>query len=100
MMIQAGGVGLSCHDVHNTHPRISIISPSWSGDVMRQVLGRVHRAGGSNSIQKLVYVAKHMKKTYKLIKEKLTVIDGINDCDLMGPQIEKSVRNRRNDKIR
>ena len=92
IMIQAGGVGLSCHDVHKTHPRIAIISPTWSGDQMKQVLGRVHRSGGTSSIQKIVYVAKtYEEKICALIKDKLSVIDGINDGDLMGSKIDKKV---------
>ena len=41
-----------------SHPRMSIISPSWSGQEMRQTLGRIHRAGSKTpAIQKIVYVA-------------------------------------------
>lgn len=90
IMTQAGGVGLSCHDVNGTHPRLAIISPTWSGDQMKQILGRVHRAGGSGSIQKIVYVAKtYEEKICKLIKNKLEVIDTINDGDLGGTKIDK-----------
>lgn len=89
-MCQAGGVGLSLHDVHKTHPRMAIISPTWSGDQIKQILGRVHRAGGTHSIQKLVYVAKtYEEKICELIKKKLSVIDSINDGDFSGAIINK-----------
>lgn len=91
VMSQAGGVGLSLHDIHNTNPRMSIISPTWSGDQTKQILGRVHRANGSRSIQKIVFVAKtYEEEICKLIKNKLQVIDAINDGDLMGPKIPKN----------
>ena len=56
-MIQAGGVGVSLHDLHGGHPRMSIISPTWSGQDLKQVLGRIHRAGSKTpAIQKIVFV--------------------------------------------
>lgn len=90
-MCQAGNVGISLHDKHGGHPRMSIISPTWSGQDMKQVLGRIHRAGSkSPAIQKIVYVAKtYEEEICALIKNKLKNIDGINDCDLTGPKIPK-----------
>lgn len=90
-MIQAGNVGISLHDLHGGHPRISIISPSWSGQDMKQVFGRIHRAGSkSASIQKLVYVSGTYEETIcDLLKNKLRNIDGINDGDFSDPKIEK-----------
>jgi superfamily II DNA or RNA helicase len=90
IMSQAGGTGTSVHDIHKTHPRMSIISPTWSGDQTKQILGRVHRAGGTHSIQKLVYIAKTYEEDIcKLIKTKLSVIDAINDGDMIGTKISK-----------
>ena len=82
-MQQAGGVGISMHDIHGGHPRMSIISPSWSGYETRQTLGRIHRAGSKTpAIQKLVYVAKTYEESIaKLIENKLKTIDAINDGD-------------------
>ena len=53
--IRAGGVGISLHDLSGEHRRVSIISPSWSAQDLKQALGRVHRAGGSFTLQKIVY---------------------------------------------
>ena len=93
IMQQAGGVGISLHDIHGNHPRMSIISPSWSGYETRQTLGRIHRAGSKTpAIQKLVYVAQTYeetiaklyfietisKNTYNEIK-RLFLADGEND---------------------
>lgn len=86
---QAGGVGISLHDLHGNHPRMSIISPTWSGQDTQQVLGRIHRAGSkSPAIQKIVYCAKSYEETIcNLIKKKLKNITAINDGDLTGPNI-------------
>jgi hypothetical protein len=92
-MIQAGGVGVSLHDIHGNHPRMSIISPPWAGDVMRQCLGRIHRANAKTpTLQKIVYVAKtYEEEMCKIIKQKLLTIDAINDGDLIGKVINKEV---------
>ena len=91
-MIQAGNVGISLHDIQGGHPRMSIISPSWSGQDMKQVFGRIHRAGSkSPAIQKIVYVAgTYEEKICDILKEKLRNIDGINDGDFSDPNIEKN----------
>ena len=91
VMIQAGGVGLSLHDIHGGHPRMSIISPTWSGQDMKQVFGRIHRAGSQSAcIQKIVYCAKTYEDDIsKLIDDKLRNISGINDNDLTGTKIDK-----------
>jgi superfamily II DNA or RNA helicase len=88
-IIQAGGVGISLHDIHGGHPRMSIISPTWSGQDCQQVLGRIHRAGSkSPAIQKIVYCAKSYEESIcKIIKDKLTNLSAINDGDLNGPKI-------------
>lgn len=53
----AGGTGLSFHHInHNALPRVTIISPPWTGIMLKQILGRVHRAGSlSDSEQVIVY---------------------------------------------
>lgn len=81
VMIQAGGVGISLHDIHGGHPRMSIISPPWSGQDLKQALGRIHRAGSKTpAIQKIVYVAKtYEEQMCQIIKSKLTNIDALND---------------------
>ena len=83
VMQQAGGVGISLHDIHGGHPRMSIISPSWSGYETRQTLGRIHRAGSKTpAIQKLVYVAQtYEEEIAKIIQTKLRTIDALNDGD-------------------
>jgi superfamily II DNA/RNA helicase len=83
-MIQAGGVGISLHDL-NGKQRTSIISPSWNGTDVVQALGRIHRAGSkSPCIQKIVYIAKsYEEEICKNLTEKMATLQGINDGDLV-----------------
>ena len=88
-IVQAGGVGVSLHDLHGHHPRMSIISPSWSGQDLVQVLGRIHRARAlTPAIQKIVYCAKtYEEKICELVKSKIRNLSAINDGDLASPAI-------------
>ncbi len=90
-MVQAGNVGISLHDLHGDNPRISLISPSWSGQDMKQVFGRIHRAGAkSPAIQKLLYVANtYEEKVCELLQNKIKNIDILNDGDFCDLKIEK-----------
>jgi SNF2 family DNA or RNA helicase len=87
-IIQAGGVGISLHDIHGGHPRMSVINPTWSGQDMQQALGRIHRAGAQTpAMQRIVFCAgTYEEKICEMIKGKLTNISAINDGDLIGPQ--------------
>ena len=87
-IIQAGGVGISLHDIHGGHPRMSVINPTWSGQDMQQALGRIHRAGAQTpAMQRIVFCAgTYEEKICELIKGKLTNISAINDGDLVGPR--------------
>ena len=83
-MIQAGGTGLSLHDVTGEHPRVSLISPTFSAIELRQTLGRVHRAGGkSKSVQKIVFAANTVEdQVCRAVRRKLNNLDMINDGEL------------------
>lgn len=82
--IQAGGVGVSLHDPSGNRPRLSIISPTFSAADLRQALGRVHRAGGAASIQKICFAAGTVEEhTAEICASKLARIDLLNDGDLM-----------------
>ena len=56
--IQSGGVGINLHDIHGGHPRVSLISPSWSAGDLIQALGRIHRANGrTHCLQRIIFCA-------------------------------------------
>lgn len=82
-MIQAGGLGVSLHDLYG-RPRISLISPPQSSKDLKQVLGRIHRAGSkSKAIQKLIYVAGTVEEgTCNSVRKKLTNLGTLVDGDL------------------
>ncbi len=83
--ITAGGVGISLHDLHGK-PRMSIISPNWSGTDIVQALGRIHRAGSkSPALQRIVYIAKsYEEKICQTLSSKLQTLSAINDGDFSG----------------
>lgn len=57
-IVQAAREGLNLHDVNGKYSRVALIMPTPSAYDLKQVLGRVHRAGGvSKSLQYIVYAA-------------------------------------------
>lgn len=81
---QAGGVGVSLHDLTGERPRQSLIMPTYSAQDLIQVLGRIHRSGGkSKSIQRLVYASGTVEENVcRTVKMKIAAIDALNDGDL------------------
>ena len=82
--IKAGGLGISLHDKYGGHPRVSLISPSWSSLDLVQALGRIHRAGGkTKSLQRIIYTANTIEENIAdKLKIKLNNINAINNGDL------------------
>jgi superfamily II DNA or RNA helicase len=81
-VIQACREGLNLHDLNGNHSRVALIMPCPSIFDTRQVLGRVHRAGGkSKSIQFLVYAAgvPIEESICEKLDEKLKRLDLLND---------------------
>jgi superfamily II DNA or RNA helicase len=84
IQIQAGGTGISLHDLNGTHPRLSLISPPDSARGLIQALGRIHRAGAkSPAIQKIVFAEGTVEaRVKKAVERKVNQIDTLNDGDL------------------
>ena len=82
--IRAGGVGVSLHDEFGNYPRVSLISPTWSAQDLKQALGRIHRAGShSKAIQKIIFAAGTVEEDVAArVEKKLNNITMINDGDL------------------
>lgn len=55
--IEAGGTGLSLHDVNGNRQRVTLISPTFNAKSHLQVLGRTHRNGAKSDSLQLVVVA-------------------------------------------
>ena len=83
--IDAGGVAISLHDVHNQRPRVSFLTPSWSASHTKQALGRIHRTGGTPVTQTFVLAAGTVEeKVYDAVTRKLENIEALCDDDLTG----------------
>ena len=82
--IQAGGTGLSMHDIKGDYPRVSLISPSFSAIDFRQALGRIHRAGAkSPAVQKIIFAEGTVEmRVCSLVRKKLNNLDLLNDDEL------------------
>jgi SNF2 family DNA or RNA helicase len=82
--IRAGGVGVSLHDLNGKYSRMSLISPPYSAQDLKQALGRVHRDGGkTKSLQRIIFTAKTIEEEIaKVVKKKLDRISLLNDGDL------------------
>lgn len=83
-IIQACREGLNLHDLHGKHPRQSLIMPSQSAIDTKQVLGRIHRAGGvTRSIQRILFAANTIEEAVcKNLATKLDQLDLLMDGDL------------------
>lgn len=93
--MQAGGVGVSLHDPKGIRPRLSLISPSFSAQDLRQALGRVHRAGGAASVQKILFAADTVEEyTADICATKLANIDLLNDGDLTSSIFTPNMKSR------
>jgi superfamily II DNA or RNA helicase len=82
---RAGGVGISLHDEYGNYPRISIISPTYSAQDLKQVLGRIHREGSkSKALQKIIFTSGTIEEEIaEKVQNKLDNITLINDGDLI-----------------
>ena len=84
-MIQAGGVGLSLHDLHGV-PRVSLIAPTYSAIDTKQALGRIHRAGALSPSRQYLLFANGTVETQvaRSLRRKLRNIETITDGDTLG----------------
>lgn len=84
VMSQAGGTGVSLHDINGEFPRTALICPDNNAVTLGQVLGRVHRAGGkSRSRQFILFAAGTVEEDIcENVRTKLANIKSVNDGDL------------------
>lgn len=87
--IQAGGAGISLHDLEGDFPRLGLVCPTYRATDLKQVLGRIHRAGAkSKALYRLIYASGTIEeKICKSVARKLAAISTLNDGDLMEPDI-------------
>lgn len=82
--IDAGGVGVSLHDINGEFPRSSIILPTNKVNSLIQAIGRVHRAGGkSRSQQTILFAAGTIEEQIcEVIRRRMGQITTLNDGEL------------------
>ncbi len=76
--------GINLHDLYGSR-RVSLISPSFSSIELKQVLGRIHRAGSvTPALQKIIYCSGTCEEYIcNNVKNKLEFISKLNDNDLI-----------------
>jgi superfamily II DNA or RNA helicase len=81
---RAGAETISLHDLNGNYPRTADIVPPYEAWLLKQIVGRVHRAGGkSKSVQYIVCAGGTYEETvYKNLMEKARNLDALNDYDL------------------
>jgi hypothetical protein len=82
--IRAGGTGISLHDLHGNHPRVSLISPTWSAQDFLQCQGRIDRVCAKTPVsQKIIFCAGTIEKRIcDTLKKKIGNLSLLNDGDL------------------
>lgn len=82
---QSGGAGLGLHDLYGIRPRLGYVFPSFRATDMRQVMGRLPRAGSkSKSMYRMLFAAGTVEaKVLRKVQGKLNNLDLINDADLL-----------------
>lgn len=81
--IRAGGVGVSLHDLNGKYGRVSLICPTYSGQDLIQACGRIHRNGGGNTLQRIIYAKGTVEEEMcRKVAKRVESIGAINDGDL------------------
>jgi hypothetical protein len=81
--IAAAKEGIDLHDKYHLRPRITIINPDDYAEAMKQVFGRVQRAGGTPSVQYIVFAHNTIEeRVYYNVNRKILQIDTLNDGDM------------------
>lgn len=83
-MSQAGGLGINLHGLPGKRERSSLLTPSDRADEFIQCLGRIHRSGGSKTIQNIVLAANTVEeKIHQNLQGKLNNLNALQDGDLI-----------------
>lgn len=84
VQIRAGGTGTNLNDQHGKHPRLALVSPSFSMVSLKQALGRVARVNNkTESVQRIIYAAgTPEEKACKAVQAKIKNLGALTDGDL------------------
>lgn len=80
---EAGKESMSLQDLDGFHPRVGLVSPTFSANTMRQIFGRLHRDFGlSPCFYKVIFAAGTVEvPVHRAIQPKLNNLDALNDGD-------------------
>lgn len=80
--VESGGTALS---LHGKRERLALVCPTFKADTLRQVLGRVQRAGGTPSVQRILFALGTVEEDIcRNVRAKLDNLDRLNDGDTAG----------------
>ena len=80
--VESGGTAIS---LHGKREREALIMPTFNASTLRQVFGRVHRARGSRSRQRVLFAAGTIEEDICAnVRAKLDNLDLLNDGDTQG----------------
>jgi superfamily II DNA or RNA helicase len=81
--VAASREGIDLHDIYHKYERVSLITPDDNAQNIKQVLGRIHRTGGTRAVQKILFVAHTIEnEVFENVMSKISNIDALNDGDL------------------
>jgi superfamily II DNA or RNA helicase len=81
--LTAGSESVSLHDTDGSYPRVSLISPSFSGKDLCQALGRIYRTGVKSQIeQKIIFCDEPTEISIcNTLREKIRFLNNFADYD-------------------
>ena len=96
--IQAGGVGISLHDVRGVRSRLALILPTFNPVDLLQALGRIWRAGAkSKAWQRILFAAGTIEESaMDSVGRKIWNIEAVNDGDLCAGLLPSLLTTRQN----
>lgn len=95
--IQSGGTGLDLHDIESAHRRWSYIMPCPKWALIEQATGRVWRAGGGHSIQRIPYAkgtveVRMCAKARERIANMKMIVEGEGDLVLCNEEFKEEAK--------
>lgn len=78
-----GSEGIGLHDLYGV-PRVTLISPTWNAQALKQAFGRTARSGSkSPALQRVIYSTSICEEAMcNKMKEKIKFLDKLTDDDL------------------
>lgn len=89
VMTQAGGTGVSLHDLHG-RPRSSILCPGSSASQFLQAIDRIHRAAALSAATVYVALASGVPVERRIrdrMEAKINNLSALNDSDFLSPDV-------------